>query len=140
MNKELEKQLYKKYPDQFTETKLDEMQSCMAFGICFGEGWLPLFEKLCAHIDNHIKWKKGSSGEVIEFRWTQLKEKFGSGRFYYYGGDDYIEGMIALAESLTYITCEDCGNVAKERNDHGWYSTLCNQCWSKLQERKKEKN
>lgn len=54
----------------------------------------------------------------------QVKEKFGTLRFYYQGGDDYISGMVSLAESLTAVTCEECGSTGKQRGG-GWVRTLC---------------
>jgi hypothetical protein len=57
----------------------------------------------------------------------QVKEKFGTLRFYYSGGDDYIDGMVSLAESLTGVTCEECGNVG-ERRGGGWVHTYCTPC------------
>jgi hypothetical protein len=57
----------------------------------------------------------------------QVKEKFGTLRFYYTGGDDYISGMVSLAESLTGVTCEECGNVG-ERRGGGWVHTYCEPC------------
>jgi len=57
----------------------------------------------------------------------QVKEKFGTLRFYYSGGDDYIDGMVSLAESLTGVTCESCGNTGKRRGG-GWVHTYCEPC------------
>jgi hypothetical protein len=57
----------------------------------------------------------------------QVKEKFGTLRFYYSGGDEYISGMVSLAESLTGVTCESCGNVG-ERRGGGWVHTYCTPC------------
>lgn len=55
---------------------------------------------------------------------TQVKEKFGTLRFYYYGGDDYCRGVEALADSLSAVTCEDCGSPGKLLHQ-GWHRTLC---------------
>lgn len=55
---------------------------------------------------------------------TQVKEKFGTLRFYYDGGDDRIRGMEAMAESMSARTCETCGNPGKLFT-HGWRYTAC---------------
>jgi hypothetical protein len=57
----------------------------------------------------------------------QVKEKFGTLRFYYSGGDDYISGMVSLAESMTSVTCEGCGNIGESRGG-GWIHTYCTPC------------
>lgn len=54
----------------------------------------------------------------------QVKEKFGGLRFYYRGGDEYIHGLAAMAESMSYATCEECGNPGSP-NSGGWISTRC---------------
>ena len=55
---------------------------------------------------------------------SQVKEKFGGLRFYYSGGDDVIDGMVQLAEALSYVTCEDCGGLGT-RNNTGYIRTTC---------------
>ena len=54
----------------------------------------------------------------------QVKEKFGTLRFYYTGGDDAIDGMVRMAESMSGVTCEECGKPGT-RVGGGWVSTLC---------------
>lgn len=54
----------------------------------------------------------------------QVKEKFGTLRFYYTGGDDYISGLVSMAESMSGCTCEECGAPGK-RLGGGWVTTLC---------------
>ena len=56
----------------------------------------------------------------------QIKEKFGTLRFYYLGGDDVIGGMVRMGESMSEVTCEECGNVGKRRSG-SWIKTLCDQ-------------
>lgn len=55
---------------------------------------------------------------------TQVKEKFAGLRFYYSGGDDYIDGVVSMAESMSYRTCEECGAPGTSTQG-GWVRTLC---------------
>ena len=66
----------------------------------------------------------------------QVKEKFGTLRFYYTGGDDYIRGLVSMAESMTAITCESCGNPGKQ-GGKGWVRTECQPCADKRDEERK---
>lgn len=63
----------------------------------------------------------------------QVKEKFGTLRFYTTGGDDYIHGLISMAESMSGVTCESCGNPG-ERRGGGWVHTYCTPCEVKREE------
>jgi hypothetical protein len=60
----------------------------------------------------------------------QVKEKFGGLRFYYSGGDSYIDGVTAMAESMSYVTCEECGKPGTQTSG-GWIQTLCDEHKSK---------
>lgn len=57
---------------------------------------------------------------------TQVKEKYGTLRFYVDYADDYVRGAIALAEHLSARTCETCGAAGKLRGDF-WLSTRCDE-------------
>jgi len=57
---------------------------------------------------------------------TQVKEKYGTLRFYYNGGDDYISGLVDMAVSVSSIMCEECGDLGRVR-DGGWIRTLCDE-------------
>lgn len=46
-------------------------------GLSIARGWMPLFECLCVQIDTILGQDK------LGFHWRQIKEKFGSGRFYW---------------------------------------------------------
>ena len=77
--------------------------------------------------------------EVPQVVVAQVKEKFGTLRFYYDGGDDVIDGMVRIAESMSGVTCEDCGDVGNRR-DGGWIRTLCDHHEAEYQKRKKERD
>lgn len=55
---------------------------------------------------------------------VQVKEKFGTLRFYYSGGDDRVDGMVRMAESMSAVTCEDCGAPGTTGGSR-WITTLC---------------
>ena len=54
----------------------------------------------------------------------QVKEKFGTLRFYTSGGDQYTRGVESMADAMSSVTCEECGNAGKLLTT-GWYRTLC---------------
>ncbi len=63
---------------------------------------------------------------------AQVKSKFASLRFYTYNADDYVNGLISMAESMSYRICENCGsNQEVSQNKNGWIETLCKSCRNK---------
>lgn len=77
--------------------------------------------------------------EVKEVKVAQIKEKFGTLRFYVDGGDQYVYGAISLAEQLSGILCEECGKPG-ERRSGGWIRTLCDEHEQEHQQRLKERS
>ena len=65
-------------------------------------------------------------GPIPEVKIGQIKEKFGTLRFYYDGGDDTIAGMVIFAEALSGSKCEITGEAGSlHKNSKGsWYKTL----------------
>jgi len=61
---------------------------------------------------------------VVQVTADQVKEKFGTLRFYYTGGNEFVRGLVAMAESMSAVTCETCGKPGK-RVGGGWVTTLC---------------
>ena len=95
MNKDLQETLYQKYPAIFRQKDLDKTKTCMCWGIETPDRWYDVIYKLCETIQNHINW---NNLKQIEF--TQVKEKFGSLRVYYNDKNQWIDGAIALADTL----------------------------------------
>lgn len=79
----------------------------------------------------HIELENGRIRDlaplVQQVHVSQIKEKFGSLRFYYSGGDDHIAGMVSLAESLSGVICEGCGAPGSKTRS-GWIRVLCTAC------------
>jgi len=77
-------------------------------------------------------YEKAPKGKPhISIKVTQIKEKFGGLCFYYFGGDEEISGMVRLAESLSYITCEYCGTTENVGMTKGWICVICKDCYEK---------
>ena len=109
MREDLDKLLCEKYPKIFVDH----------YNFECGDGWFDLIDNLCSSIQNHIDYNHAPQ-VVVE----QVKEKFGTLRFYYRGGDDMISGMVWHVENLSGKTCEVCGAPGKTRG-RGWYYTAC---------------
>jgi hypothetical protein len=62
------KELQARYPYQFKDPEL---------GISMAKGWVVVFAQLCADVDQVLGQDKRG------FHWSQVKEKFGSARFYF---------------------------------------------------------
>ena len=69
--------------------------------------------------------------EVTEYlpqvEFAQVKEKYGTLRVYHNSGDDYIHGLIVMAELMSGRTCELCG-VPGRSTKGSWIQTLCIRC------------
>jgi hypothetical protein len=134
MDQELQNQLFEKYPEFFSNRLKSPTESCMSMGIECGNGWYDLINSICQIVESlnrNIKERNrlitGNNEEIIDFKFDQIKEKFGGLRAYYSGGNDYIRGLVTMAETMSYKICEVCGNKGKP-NKSGWISTLCDVC------------
>jgi hypothetical protein len=96
----------------------------MYWGFECGDGWFDLIDELCDSIQRYID--QNPSLNVPQVEVEQVKEKFGTLRFYVSGGDDLTLGMIWFAESMSGRICETCGKPGKRRG-HGWIYTACNE-------------
>ena len=118
------------------EEKYPKMLAGKYGGFAIGKGWWVIVDKLMGqiqwHIDNSIKGNKWDLENdktdvrpiIPQVTVAQIKEKFGGLRFYYDGGDEYIHGLVSMAESWADIACEECGGIG-ERRSGGWIRTLC---------------
>lgn len=144
MDQELQDKLFEKYPQLFSNRTKSPMESCMSWGCEVGNGWYELLSSLCWRIFQHerniadrlrIRTKNDvpnnqSDMDYVPVKFDQVKEKYGGLRVYFTGGDDYVEGVIRMAEEYSYKVCEVCGNSGKPNKD-GWITTLCDSCRNK---------
>ena len=78
-------------------------------------------ERIDEAINGPLRTVKEPPTQVVV---DQVKEKFGTLRFYYTGGNDQIRGMVSMAESMSGVTCEECGAPGTTVG-RGWIRTLC---------------
>lgn len=86
-------------------------------------GWQGLLKTACTKIEAALV--EGGS-----FRVLQMKEKFGTLRFYWSGtmpdaARARIEEAIALSEGRSACTCEICGAEGRLYSRGGWLATAC---------------
>ena len=120
MSPELDKKLCETYPKIFRDRRGDKMVTAMCWGFECGDGWYNIIDRLCSLLQNNTD--NNQAPQVIA---TQVKEKFGSLRFYVYGADSLADGAIDMAESLSAVTCEVCGKPGGIDNNANWLKCAC---------------
>jgi len=126
MSPENTKKLFEKFPKIFSGKDEPLTQNLMGFGFECGDGWYNLIDALCGS----LQWdtdKNNYNGRYPQIKAVQVKEKYGSLRFYTAGATDYQQGMVDFAETMSETTCELCGQPGKVY-DEGWVYTRCEKC------------
>jgi hypothetical protein len=129
MNKELELKLVEKYPNILCDYNGDKMKTCMHWGVECGDGWYDLLDELLAKLDYL------SSVSGVQVVADQIKEKFGTLRFYYstIAKTDLdldvivckiIDDIVNRAEKRSIYICEKTGKDGVLCSRMGWLKTL----------------
>jgi hypothetical protein len=144
MRIDLDQKLCDKYPKIFANRHKAPSETAMCWGFDHGDGWYDILDILCESIQTHIDWSVENHNWTNNWNLknpdqprpvpticaqvvaTQVKEKFGELRFYYDGGDDMIQGMVEMAQSISTRVCETCGKPGSLRGG-GWVQTLCDE-------------
>lgn len=124
MNNEHTKKLLKEFPNLYKQYYLPMDQTCMCWGFDFSDGWYDLIYEL----------SKKLVVASPETEATQMKEKFGSLRFYYNGATEEGAKLIQNAEQKSYHICEICGKKGVLREDLPWIRTLCLKHYKELKD------
>lgn len=140
MDAKLEHQLFNKFPKIFQDATKDMMQSCMCWGICTPNSWYEIIDNMC----ERLQWDTDNNNypQVVA---DQVKEKFGTLRFYYHldiikklseerlsHNEGHIEGVVAVCEDLTNGICADCGSNKNVTSTRGWVRYLCEDCLKEI--------
>ena len=127
MSPELDKKLVETYPEIFRDRYSDIRSTAMCWGFECGDGWYDLVDSLCRKL---TFLSKVSGLQIVA---DQVKEKFGTLRFYFHtegetkeeGWFDIVNDVVDVSEHRSRYTCEVCGEYGECEATRGWYSTLC---------------
>jgi hypothetical protein len=134
MTPEKQTLLQNKYPKIFKKSEY-ETEPMDLWGFECNDGWFEIIDTLCSRIQKHVDRRISNiqdpeEAENLQVVAQQVKEKFGGLRFYYRGGDNVIGGMLQMAESMSYVTCENCGKFEicwkSAWNDQEWFLSIWN--------------
>lgn len=124
MNAEHTKYLYDTYPALYRQHAWPMSQTAMCWNFDCGTGWFSIIDDLSRRITELDK-RDGTQTEAV-----QVKEKFGTLRFYVNAESDAVSEAIREAEERSATTCEMCGLPGQLR-EGGWLRTLCDECAEK---------
>ena len=105
MNPELEAKIHSAAPLLWREETCIECR----------DGWFDLLMDLSTALE--------ALGEDIEV--VQVKEKYGTLRFYINGGTAKADELISAAEARSSVTCDICGAEGTLDTSRHWRSTRC---------------
>ena len=136
--------LARRYPYMFDKPHI---------GFEFYRGWQPILAGVCVALDDLFKAEVGP--DYDGFAWRQIKEKFGSARFYYQlvGPENEtsriilldrsqspcrnpadwdelsstVDELVSAGEAATHTACMACGAKAEQGRGPGWITTLCDE-------------
>lgn len=84
------------------------------------DGWLPLFLQACEDIYEPLK----RDNCLDKFRFSQIKEKYGSMRIYTFGAPQEVHNILGKYEFLSQQVCCRCGKSAAAMT-RGWICPYC---------------
>ncbi len=94
------------------------------YGPEVGRGWLPFLDSCFTSVANEL-----ATFSDPDFALIEVKEKWGHLNILSRGGNERIDALLAKAEALSHIVCEECGAFGLLRKfENGWYATACGTC------------
>ena len=118
--------LCEKFPRLYRNRYGDMRTTAMCWGFEVGPGWMKLIYDLSEELEKEIiklekKWTKEDLENVCAF---QVKEKYGTLRYYMDRSTDEMYWLISEYESKSSTICEQCGEPGKLRGSY-WLYTAC---------------
>lgn len=122
MSPELKEKLYTEFPEIFPQKD----GYAMVWGFECGDGWYDLIRTLCKTIQGHIN-SYSPKDRPPQTEAIQVKEKFGTLRFYTNIHSEFAEGAIEMAAAMSAKICESCGKPGRFLKG-GWVKVRCEEC------------
>lgn len=114
MHPSLQARLVERHSVLFAGTRLTPSESSMAWGFAVSDGWFPIVETVSDLIASRCP-------DAVAL---QVKQKFGTLRFYLRGGDDWCRGAIYMAEAMSALVCERTGRPGVTISLSGYVTTI----------------
>lgn len=121
--------LVEDFPELYWQYNEPIDRTSMCWGFDVGNGWFELLYELSEKLQPIVVEYNEKFSEVNEdyrFGVVQVKEKFGTLRYYVNGSSDSIDALIDEYEMLSGHICDVCGKFGKLRGK-GWYYTSCDE-------------
>ena len=104
----------------------DQCPNLYREGVVFecGPGWFNLIQELSLKLEKLIK----ANANCVDIYASQVKEKYGTLRFYMSCENDEMTKIIEKYEGISSKTCEVCGNLGTHRVKT-WSEVRCDKCF-----------
>jgi len=112
------------FPHLYRGRHLPLTEDLMSWGFQCGDGWFALLYQVSQQLTDYAS----SHPAVHEVIAVQVKEKFGTLRFYVRGADAHIQALIDAVEAESAQICERDGTPGRLRVRQGHSQTLCDSC------------
>ena len=129
---ERNKELCNRYPfliprNVWTDEIVEDYDYSWTLADDVDSGWKKLFLQMCEDIlEPLIK-----ANYLNKFRFTQIKEKYGTLRCYNNGAPNEVHKVIYKYEYMSQFVCIECGSTDAQEYDDGWVCPYCKDCFSK---------
>ncbi len=123
MHPALDKLLVEQHPLLYRDYTANIRNSAMPWGFCVGDGWFYLIWELSQKLETELQ-KMSESYKPCA---SQVKEKFGTLRFYMTAETNAMSKAIQHAETRSSKECEQCGQPGIV-NGKFWLQCLCETC------------
>ena len=126
MSPELTQKLLDVAPNFYLGRHKPLTENLMAFGFECGDGWFELLYDASEALESYVSWRFADLPADERPMALQVKEKYGTLRFYTTFDDYTIHAITQYAEHRSEHTCETCGDYGRRRGK-GWVYTACDE-------------